>query len=56
MGDSKNVDLENPNGNASICTNCMECVEKCPQNIQIPDELAKVHAILAKKKEVSDFY
>lgn len=53
---TKNVDLENPNGNASICTQCMECVEKCPQNIQIPDELEKVHAILEKRKNVSEFY
>ncbi|MHA1156014.1 MAG: aldo/keto reductase [Candidatus Heimdallarchaeota archaeon] len=56
VGNVKQVDLENPNGNASLCTNCMECVEKCPQNIQIPDELEKVHAILDKKKDVSKFY
>ncbi len=56
VGDAKRVDLENPNGNASICTKCNECIEKCPQNIQIPDELEKVHAILDKKKDVSEFY
>jgi len=56
VGTMKKEDLENPNGNASICTQCMECVEKCPQNIQIPDELEKVHAILEKRKDVSEFY
>lgn len=29
-------------GHASKCTECGECIEKCPQNIQIPDELKKV--------------
>ena len=36
------LDKENPNGNASICVNCGKCLEKCPQHIQIPDELKKV--------------
>ncbi|NHJ49584.1 MAG: aldo/keto reductase [Asgard group archaeon] len=53
---SKDLDIENPNGNASFCTRCNECIEKCPQEIQIPDELEKVHAILAKKENISDYY
>ena len=28
------------------CTECGECLEKCPQNIEIPDWLKKVHAEL----------
>lgn len=31
---------------ADKCTECGECLEKCPQNIQIPDWLKKVHAEL----------
>ena len=50
------VDADKPNGNASLCTRCMECIEKCPQEILIPDELNKVHAILGEKKSISDFY
>lgn len=50
------INLENPNGNATLCTKCNECVEKCPQEIMIPDELEKVHAILAEKKDISDNY
>ena len=50
------INLENPNGNATLCAKCNECIEKCPQEIQIPDELEKVHAILGQKKNVSDYY
>ena len=45
-GSQKKLDLENPNGNASICIQCGECLEKCPQEIDIPAELEKVHATL----------
>ena len=45
-GSRKKLDVENPNGNATMCTQCGECLEKCPQEIDIPAELEKVHAIL----------
>lgn len=32
--------------NASKCTTCGVCIEKCPQFIQIPDRLAEAHEIL----------
>lgn len=50
------VNHDKPNGNASICTECMECVEKCPQSIEIPEELKKAHAILRQKKNISDYF
>ncbi|MHA1124348.1 MAG: aldo/keto reductase [Candidatus Heimdallarchaeota archaeon] len=56
VSEEKDLDLENPNGNATFCTECMECVEKCPQEIAIPDELKKVHKILGEGKDVSEFY
>jgi hypothetical protein len=28
---------------ASLCRNCGKCVQGCPQDIAIPDELKKVH-------------
>ena len=50
------LDSESPNGNASLCTNCGECLEKCPQQISIPAELEKAHAVLGKRERVSKHY
>jgi predicted aldo/keto reductase-like oxidoreductase len=44
-----NVDLKNPNGNATLCTMCSKCVPKCPQEIDIPLELEKVRETLGKR-------
>jgi predicted aldo/keto reductase-like oxidoreductase len=33
---------------ANACTQCGVCLEKCPQNIAISDELAKVNAVLGE--------
>jgi predicted aldo/keto reductase-like oxidoreductase len=33
--------------NAAACTSCGECAEKCPQDLDIPEELAAAHAALA---------
>ncbi|MBY9018806.1 MAG: aldo/keto reductase [Candidatus Lokiarchaeota archaeon] len=52
----KKLNKEYPNGNASLCTKCGECLEKCPQQINIPEELEKVDAILGKGKKISEFY
>ena len=48
--------LEGPNGNAAICIKCGKCLEKCPQQINIPDELEKVNAILGKRAKIADHY
>jgi hypothetical protein len=50
------LDRENPNGSASMCVECGECLEKCPQEINIPVELAKTHAILGKRGRISDHF
>jgi predicted aldo/keto reductase-like oxidoreductase len=50
------LDKENPNGNASFCIDCGKCVEKCPQGINIPIELEKVHAILGNRGRIPDYY
>ncbi len=52
----KKLNKEYPNGNASLCTKCGECLEKCPQQINIPEELEKVNAILGKGKKISEYY
>lgn len=53
---SKKVDNDSPNGNASLCDNCGKCVTNCPQQINIPIELDRTHAILGKKKKISEYY
>jgi len=40
------VNLEKPNGSAAVCTKCRACVPKCPQEIDIPNELVKCEAAL----------
>ena len=39
------------NGNASLCTKCGECLEKCPQSIDIPTELEKINEIFGNEKD-----
>jgi predicted aldo/keto reductase-like oxidoreductase len=36
--------------NAAACNECGECVEKCPQKLDIPEELAAAHAALGNGK------
>ena len=55
-GSKDKLDKENPNGNGSLCVACGKCVEKCPQGINIPVELEKVHAILGKRERISKHY
>jgi hypothetical protein len=55
-GSKEKLDKESPNGNASLCVNCGKCLEKCPQQINIPVELEKVHAILGKRGRISEHY
>ena len=52
----KKLDKKNPNGNALMCTECGICVEKCPQDINIPVELEKVHSILGKRESISQYF
>jgi predicted aldo/keto reductase-like oxidoreductase len=53
---SEKCDKENPNGNASLCVECGACLEKCPQQINIPEELKKVDAILGKRARIADHF
>lgn len=47
------VNKNKPDGNASLCTRCGQCLSKCPQSINIPDELAKCHQVLGPKKSTA---
>lgn len=52
----KKLNQTKSNGNASLCINCGICLEKCTQEINIPNELKNVHLILKKGKKISDIY
>ena len=41
-------------GAASLCIQCGECLEKCPQEIDIPDIMEKANLIFKDKKDVSE--
>lgn len=40
-------DLEKKNASASSCTECEECLAKCPQKLPIPERLKEVHRAFA---------
>lgn len=50
------VNKETPNGNASLCVACGKCVPLCPQAIDIPTELKKVHQVMGKRKKSADLF
>jgi hypothetical protein len=39
----------NEDERANFCVECGECLEKCPQQIEIPDWLAKAHEVLCQE-------
>ena len=45
-----------PNGRASMCINCGVCIEKCPQNIDIPTELGKIVQVIEKRKSIAKVF
>ena len=45
---------EEAEGAQTLCIQCGECVEKCPQEINIPDIMEKANLIFKDGKEVSD--
>ena len=49
-------DEEEVEGAASLCVQCGECLEKCPQQIDIPDIMEKVNGIFKEGKNVSEFF
>ncbi|MHA1543487.1 MAG: hypothetical protein ACTSQH_11000 [Candidatus Hodarchaeales archaeon] len=45
---------EEVEGAATLCTQCGECLEKCPQQIEIPDMMQKTNAIFRDGKEITE--
>ncbi|UYP47344.1 hypothetical protein NEF87_003629 [Candidatus Lokiarchaeum ossiferum] len=49
--------VKKPNmGRSSLCTKCGACIPKCPQEINIPEELTKVMAVMEKHQSIDDVY
>jgi len=47
---------EKKNGKASLCVECKECLEKCPQQINIPEVLKKIKKIFEEGKKLDDIF
>ena len=43
-------------GAATLCTQCGECLEKCPQQIEIPEMMEKANAIFEEGKKASEVF
>ncbi len=52
--EKKKADGDEIEGAASLCIQCGECLDKCPQQIEIPDFIEKANAIFKENKKVSD--
>lgn len=47
---------EEVEGAACLCIQCGECLEKCPQQIDIPDVMQKANSIFEAGKDISEFF
>ena len=47
----KELDVDKSNGKAIMCTECGACLPKCPQSIQISEELKRVEAVVRHGKK-----
>ena len=43
-------------GSPNLCIRCEECLPKCPQTIQIPDELEKVKAFFEEGEKIENLW
>ena len=50
------ADGDEVEGAAILCTQCGECLEKCPQQIDIPNIMEKTNAIFEDDKKISDVF
>ena len=52
--EKKIAEGEEADGSAELCIECGECLDKCPQQIDIPEYMKKAIAILGEGKKVSE--
>ena len=46
----KELERTGKDGSSLLCIECGACIPKCPQSINIPEELKKVDAVISKQK------
>jgi len=54
--EQKIAEGDEADGAPSLCIQCGECLEKCPQQIDIPDIMEKTNAIFEDGKKVSEMF
>lgn len=52
--ETKKANGEEYEGAATLCIQCGECLDKCPQGIDIPEMMEKANAIFKEGKKVSE--
>ncbi|MHA2391347.1 MAG: aldo/keto reductase [Promethearchaeota archaeon] len=54
--EKRKADGEEVEGAATLCVECGECLEKCPQQIDIPDFMAKANALFENGESLSKVF
>jgi predicted aldo/keto reductase-like oxidoreductase len=54
--EKRKADGEEVEGAATLCVECGECLEKCPQQIDILDFMAKANALFENGESLSKVF
>jgi predicted aldo/keto reductase-like oxidoreductase len=54
--EKRKADGEEVEGAATLCLQCGECLEKCPQQIEIPSCMEKANALFEEGKSISEVF
>ena len=54
--EKKRSEGDEAEGAASLCIQCGECLDKCPQQIDIPERMEKANLIFKDRKKVSEVF
>jgi len=54
--EKRKADGEEVEGAAALCIQCGECLDKCPQQIDIPNYMEKANKVFEEQKSVSEVF
>jgi predicted aldo/keto reductase-like oxidoreductase len=54
--EKRKVENEEVEGSATLCIQCGECLEKCPQQIDIPSCMENANALFVEGKKISEVF